>query len=244
MKKQIFPSIEIIGNELKEESKISGFMNPKSIEELARFYQKEGAEGLIMWDDNSSKSYLESILQTLKKNIKIPIVVSGASEDITSLHKYLKAGASKVIVKESVVKDLNYISTLKNNIGLDKVVVCVDTNMVEGVWNVFIENQQEATAINIFTWVNELEEYDIQNLLINPISFQADGKGFTTRLARRLRGISAAFLILKGNAEDMEDFALSFLEGQVDAVTDAHTFQQGLIRLEELKKHLKKRNVK
>lgn len=244
MQKKIFPSIRIEGNQLVEEAKINELKNTKSVEELALFYQKSGADGLIIWDESVRKSQLENILHNLNTQIEIPVIVSGVSEDSKSLEKYLKAGASKVIVQETIVKDIHYISTLEQNIGLDNIVVGVDINMVEGVWNIFIENQQEATSINIFTWVNELEEYNIQNLLINPISFQTKARGFTTRLARRLRGITSAFLILKGYAEDMEDFVLSFIEGEADAVTDAYTFQEGLIRLEALKKHMKKRNIR
>lgn len=245
MKQKIFPSIEIFEKQLLENAKITALKNPKSIEELAAFYQKEGADGIIIWDraKSISKSSLESVLINLKKIIQIPIIVSSISEDINNLKRYFDVGATKVVVKESVVKDINYISTLGDNFGLDKVVVCVDTNMVEGVWNVFVENQQKATAFNIFTWINELEEHNIKNLLINPISFQTKGRGFTTRLSKRLRSISSAFLILKGYAEDMEDFVLSFIEGGADAVTDAYTFQEGLIRLDALKQHMKKRNI-
>ena len=88
--------------------------------ELAEIYSKEGADELVFLDITATEEKRKTLLDLVSKvaqKISIPFTVGGGISKVEDVEKLLRAGADKVSINSSAVKNPNLINDLAANFG-------------------------------------------------------------------------------------------------------------------------------
>ena len=102
--------------------------------ELAATYADQGADELVFLDITATvegRSTLIELVRRVAHTINIPFTVGGGISSISDVSALLNAGADKVSINSSAVRNPNLINELALEFGSQCIIVAIDTKMVD-----------------------------------------------------------------------------------------------------------------
>jgi len=159
LKKRIIPCLDI-----KEGRTVKG-INFVDIQdagdpiELAKRYVEEGADELVFLDITATiekRKTLVNLVTKIAKEINIPFTVGGGINSINDVDEIIKAGADKISVNSSAVKNPKLITEIANKYGSQCVVVAMDVKLVEDEWMVFVHGGRTITKLKAIEWAKQV----------------------------------------------------------------------------------------
>lgn len=109
--------------------------------ELAQQYVLQGADELVFLDITATieaRKTLLHLVDKVAKAINIPFTVGGGISTIQDVDALLNAGADKVSINSSAVKNPDLIDSLAKQFGSQCIVVAIDTKK-EDDWKVYVK---------------------------------------------------------------------------------------------------------
>ena len=97
--------------------------------ELAQRYNKEGADELVFLDITASAHGRETMINVIERTadeVFIPLTVGGGISSIEAIRQILRAGADKVSVNTSAVKNPEFIKESSDVFGAQCIVTAID----------------------------------------------------------------------------------------------------------------------
>ncbi|MFA5199275.1 MAG: HisA/HisF-related TIM barrel protein, partial [Candidatus Omnitrophota bacterium] len=141
LSKRIIPCLDIKDGRVVKGVKFLGLRDAGDPVEVARVYDRQGADELVFLDITASfenRKTLVGLVKEIALNIFMPFTVGGGIGDIDDIRNLLNAGAEKVSLNTQAVKFPELISTAAKRFGSQCVVVAVDAKKQGGGWEVFI----------------------------------------------------------------------------------------------------------
>ena len=246
LKKRIIPCLDV-----KEGRTVKGvnFVNLRDAGdavELAKVYVQQGADELVFLDITASvekRKTLVSLVEKIAREINIPFTVGGGINTIDDVAALLQAGADKISINTTAVKNPQLITELASRFGSQCVVVAIDTSLVDGEWKVFTHGGRNATDINTFAWAKEVERLGAGEILLTSMQHDGTKKGFAVELTKQVSVSVNIPVIASGGAGTMEHFTEIFNAGKADAALAASIFHFGEIPIPQLKEFLSQHNI-
>lgn len=216
--------------------------------EIARNYNKLGADELAFLDITASYENRDLILDIVEKTAKqvfIPLTVGGGIKDIEDFRNALLAGADKVSLNSAAVNDSSIISKSARLFGSQAVVVAIDAKKdQEGKnYEVVIKGGRERTGLDALKWAKKAEKLGAGEILLTSMDRDGTKDGYDLQITRKFSESLNIPIIASGGAGKKEDFYTAFQKGKADAALAASLFHYGEIHLQELKKYLKEKNI-
>lgn len=214
--------------------------------ELASYYAEQGADELVFLDITATHEKRKTLLDMVGKVaqvLNIPFTVGGgisSSEDVAAV---LKAGADKIAINSSAVRNPELITELANRFGSQCVVLAVDARETEGEWEVYLNGGRIPTGIKLFDWLKEAERRGAGEILFTSMNHDGTKNGFANEALAEISEMINIPLIASGGAGNMTDFADTFIKGKADAALAASVFHYKEIEIPELKKYLDRENI-
>ena len=97
--------------------------------ELAQRYSEEGADELVFLDITATlekRKTLVDLVTRIAKHINIPFTVGGGIKTVNEIEELLKAGADKVSLNSSIVRNPDLINQASQAFGAQAIVAAVD----------------------------------------------------------------------------------------------------------------------
>lgn len=214
--------------------------------ELAKKYEEEGADELVFLDITATVEKRKTIAELVKeisKVLSIPFTVGGGISSIEDVRILLNAGADKISINSSAVKNPNLVKELSEEFGSQCVVVAVDTRFVNGKDIVHVKGGREATEIETLDWVKKVEELGAGEILLTSMDGDGTKNGFDIRITKLVSEVVNIPVIASGGAGKEEDFVEVFNKTKVTAALAASIFHFGEIPIPQLKNYLKNKNI-
>jgi cyclase len=107
--------------------------------ELAKRYVREGADELVFLDITATvekRKTLTDLVNRIAREINIPFTVGGGIDSLEDARSIIKAGADKVSINSSAVKNPQLITDIAREFGSQCVVLAIDTKFENGEWMV------------------------------------------------------------------------------------------------------------
>lgn len=215
--------------------------------ELAKRYSDEGADELVFLDitaTNEGRKTILSVVESVAKQVFIPLTVGGGIKNIEDIRNILLAGADKVSLNTAAVNNPEIITQASEAFGAQCVVIAVDAKREPDDWYVYINAGQKKTDIKVRDWIKKVEELGAGEILLTSMDADGTQKGFDIELTRMVSENSNLPVIASGGAGPVcQHFEDVFVNGKADAALAASIFHFGTLSLKELKNFLHDKNI-
>lgn len=214
--------------------------------ELAEIYANEGADELVFLDitatEQKRKTLAELVLRVAEK-VNIPFTVGGGISSIEDVDLLLNAGADKVSINSSAVKNPQLINNLAAKFGSQCIVVAIDAKQINDEWIIHLVGGKVPTKIKLFEWAKEVERRGAGEILFTSMNHDGTKNGYANEALAYLSKLVNIPIIASGGAGNMHHFTDVFKDGKADAALAASVFHFKEITILDLKNELKKNNI-
>ena len=214
--------------------------------ELAEIYSKEGADELVFLDITATEEKRKTLLDLVSKvaqKINIPFTVGGGISKVEDVEKLLRAGADKVSINSSAVKNPDLINDLAAKFGSQCIVVAIDAKKVDDQWKVHLVGGKVPTEIDLFKWAKEVEQRGAGEILFTSMNNDGTKEGFANKALKKLSDELTIPIIASGGAGNVQHFIDTFQIGKSDAALAASVFHFKEIKIKDLKQELANNNI-
>ena len=137
--KRIIPCLDIKNGRTVKGVNFEGLRDAGDPVELAKRYSEEGADELVFLDISATvekRKTLIALVTRIAKEINIPFTVGGGIASVDEIENLLKAGADKVSLNSSIVKNPSLINEASKAFGAQAIVAAVDAkkSMIAGMY--------------------------------------------------------------------------------------------------------------
>ncbi len=214
--------------------------------ELAERYSDEGADELVFLDitaTNEKRKTLVRLVSEIAGHISIPFTVGGGIKSVEEIEELLHAGADKVSLNSSIVKNPELITVGADRFGSQCIVAAIDARRTGNSWNVYIKAGTEDTGLDVLNWVKEVEIKGAGEILLTSMDKDGTKSGFDNELLSKVSEITTIPVIASGGAGTIGHCLDAITIGHADAVLAASVFHFKEIEIAFLKKYLKNNNI-
>jgi cyclase len=218
--------------------------------ELAARYCDEGADELVFYDITASpqnRSVDRRWVSRVARVLDIPFCVAGGIRTVAEAEEVLSAGAEKISVNSPALSEPALIEALAHRFGSQCVVVGIDSQTVDGVYEVYQftgdPERTRGTRRRTLDWVREVQDRGAGEIVLNCMASDGVRRGYDLDQLRAVRAICRVPLIASGGAGTPEHFAEVFERAAVDGALAASVFHTGAIAISDLKQSLRDRRV-
>ena len=215
--------------------------------ELGAKYASDGADELVFLDITAThegrKTFVE-LVKRIARNLNIPFTVGGGISELQDAEKLLSAGADKISINSSAVRNPDLISQMALNFGSQFVVVAIDARSDQkDHWTVTVNGGRIPTGKELFSWAREAEDRGAGEILFTSMDHDGTKKGFANKQLARMADSLKIPVIASGGAGTMDHFVDAFTKGKADAGLAASIFHYNEIPIPRLKKYLKEKGI-
>jgi len=213
---------------------------------LGALYAQQGADELVFLDisaTNEGRGTFAELVKEIAAECTIPFTVGGGINSIQDVDRLLKAGADKVSINSSAVKNIDLINELSNEFGAQCIVLAIDGRQEEDSWIVYTHGGTKPTDKELFSWALEGQQRGAGEILFTSMNNDGTKDGFALDALSKLSQLVTIPIIASGGAGTMDHFVDVFKKGGADAALAASVFHFGEISLSDLKAHLSKNNI-
>ena len=246
LKKRIIPCLDIRDGRTVKGVNFESIRDAGDPVELAKRYVYEGADELVFLDITATiekRKTLTDLVTKIAKEIRIPFSVGGGISSLGDAKAVIEAGADKVCINSSAVKNPNLISDIARDYGSQCVVVAIDTKFENSEWTVFINGGRTPTSIQTLDWAKQVEERGAGEILLTSMNNDGTKSGFALDISDAVSRAVNIPVIASGGAGEKVHFKHVFEKTIVSAALAASIFHFGEISIPQLKKYLKTEDI-
>ncbi|WCC46150.1 imidazole glycerol phosphate synthase subunit HisF [Tenacibaculum finnmarkense] len=246
LKKRIIPCLDIKNGRTVKGVNFVDIKDAGDPIELAKQYVKDGADELVFLDITATlenRKTLVDLVEKIAQEINIPFTVGGGISTVDDALALIKAGADKVSINSSAVKNPQLITDLKNRFGSQFVVVAIDTKHVNDTWKVFTKGGTHETELETVAWAKEAEKLGAGEILLTSMNSDGTKAGFSIDITNSVSSAINIPVIASGGAGKEVHFKDVFTKTQASAGLAASIFHFAEIPVPQLKQYLKEQNI-
>ena len=244
--KRIIPCLDIKDGRTVKGINFENIRDAGDPVELAIEYAKQGADELVFLDitaTNEKRKTLSELVTRIAKHINIPFTVGGGISSIEDVSALLNAGADKISVNTSAVKNPQLIKDLANQFGSQCVVLAIDTKFEDNDWYVYLNGGKVKTELKTLDWAKQAVALGAGEILLTSMNNDGTKDGFAFDITKQISEAVNVPVIASGGAGTMQHFKEIFENGKADAALAASVFHYKEIAIPELKTYLKENNI-
>jgi imidazole glycerol-phosphate synthase subunit HisF len=247
--KRIIPCLDVKNGRVVKGIKFENLRDAGDPVEAAARYDAQGADEVTYLDIAATLENRGTLLELVTRTaarVFAPLTVGGgvrSEEDFVAL---LHAGADKVSVNSSAVKDPSLVDRLSRIAGAQALVVAVDVKRrPKGSgpqeWEVFVAGGSRPTGVEGIAWIREAAERGAGEILLTSMDRDGTQAGYDLELLEKVCAAVTVPVIASGGVGTLEHLAegLRF----ADAALAASIFHDGKHTVQEAKSYLRARGI-
>jgi len=244
--KRIIPCLDIKDGRTVKGTNFVNLRDAGDPVELGRIYAEQGADELVFLDITATVDERKTLIELVRRVahvVNIPFTVGGGISSKADVSALLNAGADKVSINSSAVRNPGLVDELAQEFGSQCIVVDIDTRFVGGEHIVHTHGGGRPTELRTIPWAKEVEERGAGELLLTSMDTDGTKAGFALELTAAISGAANIPVIASGGAGTMDHFVDVFTAGKADAGLAASIFHFKEIEIPALKKYLNLKGI-
>ena len=244
--KRIIPCLDVKDGQTVKGTNFVNLRHAGDPVELGVRYSEQGADELVFLDITASYEERKTFTDLVKRiaaNINIPFTIGGGINELSDVDRLLSAGADKISVNSTAIRNPKIIEDIAKNFGSQVCVCAIDANFEDGVWSCYTSGGRNKTDKELFAWAKEAQNLGAGEILFTSMNHDGVKTGYANEALRTLSETLNIPIIASGGAGNMEHFRDVFTHGKADAALAASVFHFGEIAIKDLKDYLKQENI-
>jgi cyclase len=247
LSKRIIPCLDVRDGKLTKGIKFKGNVDIGDPVEMAAFYYEQGADELVFYDITASsdaRNIMIDVVRRVAETIFMPFSVGGGLRTVSDMYAVLAAGAEKVSVNSSAVKDPRIISEGARQFGSQCVVLGMDvlkvgvTPATPSGYEMVIHGGRKHMGIDALAWAKEAQERGAGEICLNSIDADGTRQGYELELTRLISSAVSIPVIASGGAGVPQHLVDVLTQGQADAALIASMTHYGDYTVAQIKQYL------
>ena len=241
---RIIPCLDVRDGRVVKGVKFRGLTDQGDPAALARAYEEQGADEVVVLDVTATPEGRGTRLDTVaavRARLSVPLTVGGGIGGIEDAAALLEAGADKVAVNTAALRRPALLTDLAARFGSQCVVASIDALGSGGGgrggdsgYEVVVRSGTERVARDAVAWARDAVERGAGEILLTSIDRDGTRSGYELVLLRAVRSVVHVPIVASGGADSPEHMADAVRAG-ADAVLAASIFHQGNWTVEGVK---------
>jgi cyclase len=244
--KRIIPCLDVKAGRVVKGVRFLELQDAGDPVEIARVYDREGADELCFLDITASHENREIILDVVARTAEevfMPLTVGGGISKPDDIRKLLNAGADKISINTGAVNCPEFVRDAAERFGSQCIVVAIDAKRVNGHWEVFTHGGRTPTGIDALTWAKRMESYGAGEILLTSMDRDGTKMGYDLQLTRAISDSVGIPVIASGGVGNLDHIVEGLTEGKASAALAASIFHFREYSITECKKYLQSRGI-
>jgi cyclase len=240
--KRIIPCLDIKDGRTVKGTNFVNLRDAGDPVELGALYAEQGADELVFLDITATVEDRKTLLELVRnvaRRVNIPFTVGGGIGSVADVSALLHAGADKVSINSSAVRNPALIDELALHFGSQCIVVAVDTRKIDGEHVVHTHGGRKPTDLRTLPWTREAQERGAGEILLTSMDTDGTKAGFALELTAAVSDQLSIPVIASGGAGTVGHFHDVFTTGRADAGLAASIFHFREIGIPTLKQYLR-----
>jgi imidazole glycerol-phosphate synthase subunit HisF len=249
LSKRIIACLDVRNGQVVKGVNFEGLRSAGDPAELARRYNTEGIDELVILDVTATLEARRALADTISRvarELFIPLAVGGGIRSEDDAAAAVDAGADKVSLNTAALSNPALITTVATRYGSQAVVVAIDAKREtsESDWfAVYARSGSTAAGRGAVEWAREAEQRGAGEILLTSIDRDGTRAGFDCELTAAVSSAVSIPVIASGGAGGLDHFVDVFTAGRADAALAASIFHYAETSVRALKQHLRQRGV-
>lgn len=248
--KRILPCLDVKAGRVVKGVNFVNLQDAGDPVELARVYNEAGADELVFLDitaTHEDRSIILDVVHRTAEQVFIPLTVGGGIQTLENIKNLLRAGADKISINSSAVRNPDFINSASDRFGKQCIVVAIDARKRQDVenpgWDVYVRGGRENTGLDAIAWAKEVAQRGAGELLITSMDADGTQAGYDLELTRKIAQEVEIPVIASGGAGNTHHIYEALTEGQAEAALLASLLHYGQLSIAEIKTYLHQRQV-
>lgn len=215
--------------------------------DLALRYNAQGADEMVFFDITASAHGRDTMIDVIERAADqcfMPLTVGGGIRSIQDMYLMLRAGADKISINSSALKDPELIRSGAEKFGSQCIVVSIDAKKVSpGKWEVFSHGGRQTTGLDALEWAEKAVGLGAGEIVLNSIDADGTKAGFDLEITRLISERIEAPVVASGGAGSLEHMAEALDQGKADAALAASIFHFQEFTVGDVKAYLAERGI-
>jgi imidazole glycerol-phosphate synthase subunit HisF len=246
LSKRIIACLDVRNGQVVKGVNFEGLRSAGDPAELARRYNREGIDELVILDITATIEQRRALADTIRavaRELFIPLAVGGGIRTEDDASAAVDAGADKVSLNTAALSRPALITTLARRYGSQAVVVAIDAKRAGDRFAVYARSGQNASGRDAVEWAREAEERGAGEILLTSIDRDGTKIGFDCPMTAAVAQAVSIPVIASGGAGSLDDFVDIFTAGSADAALAASIFHYAETSVNSLKQYLRERDI-
>jgi cyclase len=226
--KRIIPCLDVRDGKVVKSVRFVDTKDVGDAIELAKRYDREGADELVFLDINASHEKRRTVVgfaSAVADQLFIPFTVGGGINSADLAGEILRVGADKVAVNSAAVRDPRIITDIASRYGSQATVLSIDARRAgDQRWEVVLDGGRVPTGMDVLAWVRDGVARGAGEVLLNSIDHDGTMQGFDLALTAAVASAVDVPVIASGGASSAADFVELFRTTGAEAGLAASIF--------------------
>ena len=246
---RLIPCLDVSNGRVVKGVNFVGLRDAGDPVELGCRYSKAGADELVFLDitaTHENRSTLVDMVRRTSEAVTIPFTVGGGITSLNGINELLRAGADKVSLNSSAVKDPSLISQGANRFGSQCIVVAIDAKKKKDLsrtWEVYVSGGRKNTSLDVIKWAEKVYELGAGEILLTSMDGDGTQNGYDIELTKSISEKVPIPVIASGGAGCLKHIKEAFTVGNSSAALLASLLHDGKLTIREIKEYLIKENL-
>ncbi|MHA1129858.1 MAG: imidazole glycerol phosphate synthase subunit HisF [Candidatus Helarchaeota archaeon] len=262
--KRIIPCLDMTNGRVVKGVQFVNIRDAGDPPELAVLYEQQGADEIIFLDITASHEQRDILIDVVNRTsdqLFIPFTVGGGIRTLKDIQEILRAGADKITINTTAVKNPEVIKEASRAFGSQCIVSAIDAKRVylrgtdqqdhitldtpEGPcwWEVYIFGGRKSTGIDAIKWAQKVEELGAGEIMLTSMDYDGTKDGYDIPLTKEVVKTTNIPIIASGGAGTIQHIKDAFLKTDCSAALAASIFHFREINIQDLKNELQKSNI-
>ncbi len=220
--------------------------------EQAQAYDAERADELVFLDITAShegRDIMRDVVRRVAESVFIPFTVGGGLRSLEDIREILAAGADKISINSSAIRQPELITDGARRFGSQCMVVAIDARRQPADqdrrmgWEVYINGGRIPTGRDVVEWAREAEDRGAGEILLTSMDADGTKNGYDVPLLQAVSGAVHIPVIASGGAGTLEHFYDALTAGGASAALAASLFHYKELSIAQVKTYLAGRGV-
>ncbi len=243
--KRIIPCLDVAEGRVVKGVNFVGLRDAGDPVELACRYSASGADELVFLDiaaSHQGRATLVELVRRTAEAVTIPFTVGGGISAVEGITELLRAGADKVSLNSSAVRDPELVARGAERFGCQCIVVAIDARRRKGGWDVYVKGGRENTGLDAVEWARRVVALGAGEILLTSMDGDGTQAGYELNLIRAVADAVDVPVIASGGAGCIDHIAQALdagpQGGHASAALLASLLHDGVLTVEDIKTDL------